>query len=127
MGRLPGIRFLTDQRKLLTARQRLDLQFAAQCVSLGTDIFGVNQTHRTAGRGIRAAFSFIVNGNATLKVIRDPRIQRIVPAADNVAVIRFQFFGFRRKRPPKKVWAITSEADILIAGAVLLAETLAFL
>lgn len=100
--------FFPDQRKLLAACQGFDLQFPPQCVSFCPDAFGIDQFYRTAGRGISTALPFVMDGDAPFDIIRDPRIKRIIPAADDIAVIRSQFRSFFRNKPPKKVCAIVS-------------------
>ena len=103
--------FCPDQRKLLTARQGFDLQFPPERVSFVPDAFGIDQFHRTAGRGIGTTLSPVMDSDTPFDIIRDPRIKRIIPAADDIAVIRSQFRSFLRNKPPKKV------CDIISAGA----------
>ena len=100
--------FIPDQRKLLAARQGFDLQFPPQCIPFVPYTFGIDQLHRAAGCGIGTAFPLIMNGDPAFDIICDPRIERIIPTADNIAVIRLQFPIFLRKNPPKKNCFIVS-------------------
>lgn len=91
-----------DERDFLAARQGFDLQFPPKRVSLGSDAFGIDQFHRAAGRGIGTASALVMDCDAPFDIIRDPRIKRIIPAADDITVIWSRFGSFLRNKPPKK-------------------------
>ena len=108
------------------AGQGLDLQFPAQSVTLAADTFRINQPYRMAGSGVSAAFPFVVRLDTAFQVVGDPGIKRPVFAAEDIAVIRGQFFIFFRKKPPKKVCPTVSAALIWMGAGSPLAAALVF-
>ena len=69
-----------------------------------------------AGGGVSPALPFVVRLDTAFQIVGDPGIKSTVFAAEDIAVIRGQFFIFFRKKPPKKVW-LTASAALIRTGS----------